>query len=90
MANLCKQFKDGNGLAKDFMLSLDPSRLEKGEEMPDVEPKQKEAGQPIVQVKKCPVCGARLTDGGFCPRCDDGAEDLDEKVEKHDKLNPKL
>ena len=40
--------------------------------------------------EKCPICGARLTDGGFCPRCDDGAEDLDENAEKHDKLNPKL
>ena len=88
LANLCKQFKDGNGLAKDFMLSLDPSRLEKGEEAPDAE--RREISQPIAQIKKCPICGARLTDGGFCPRCDDGAEDLDEKVEKHDKLNPKL
>lgn len=88
MANLCKQFKDGNGLAKDFMLSLDPSRLEKGEKAPDAE--RREISQPIGPIKKCPVCGARLTDGGFCPRCDDGAEDLDENVEKHDKLNPKL
>lgn len=88
LANLCKQFKDGNGLAKDFMLSLDPSRLEKGEEAPDVE--RREISQPIAQIKKCPICGARLTDGGFCPRCDDGAEDLDENAEKHDKLNQKL
>ena len=88
MANLCKQFKDGNGLAKDFMLSLDPSRLEKGEEAPDAE--RGEVSQPVKQIQKCPICGARLTDGGFCPRCDDGAEDLDENAEKHDKLNPKL
>lgn len=90
LANLCKQFKDSRRLAKDFMLSLDLSRLEKGEEVPDVESKQQVAGQPIVRIKKCPICGARLTDGGFCPRCDDGAEDLDENVEKHDRLNPKL
>ena len=88
LANLCKQFKDGNGLAKDFMLSLDPSRLEKGEEAPDAE--RREISQPTAQIKKCPICGARLTDGGFCPRCDDGADDLDENAEKHDKLNPKL
>ena len=90
MANLCKQFKDGNGLAKDFMLSLDPSRLKKGEEVPGIEPEPLEVSQQVRQIQKCPVCGARLTDGGFCPRCDDGAEDLDEKIEKHDKLNPKL
>lgn len=88
LANLCKQFKDGNGLARDFMLSLDPSRLEKGEEAPDAE--RREISQPVKQIQKCPICGARLTDGGFCPRCDDGAEDLDENAEKHDKLNPKL
>lgn len=26
----------------------------------------------------CDECGTRLTDGGFCPVCDDGAEDLNE------------
>lgn len=26
----------------------------------------------------CDECGLRLTDGGYCPSCDDGAEDLDE------------
>lgn len=25
---------------------------------------------------ECAECGAVLTDGGFCPRCDDGAEDF--------------
>lgn len=30
--------------------------------------------------QKCDKCGARLTDGGYCPQCDDGAEDLDEAL----------
>lgn len=77
LVNLCKQVKDSYKLTKDFNLSLDQSKLT-GYEL---------AAEPV---KKCPTCGARLTDGGFCPRCDDGAEDLDENVEKHDKLNPKL
>lgn len=39
----------------------------------------------------CDTCGTRLTDGGFCPKCDDGSEDyLEENIEKHDTLNPKL
>ena len=46
------------------------------------------------KIKHCPNCGERLTDGGYCPRCDDGYEDvyanddsLDESIEKHDMLN---
>jgi rubrerythrin len=30
----------------------------------------------------CEECGRRLTDGGYCPVCDDGAEDLDESKVK--------
>jgi hypothetical protein len=33
--------------------------------------------------QKCAKCGTRLTDGGYCPRCDDGAEDLDDSCETH-------
>lgn len=28
----------------------------------------------------CDECGCDLTDGGFCPKCDDGVEDLEESV----------
>ena len=28
----------------------------------------------------CEECGCTLTDGGFCPKCDDGVEDLEESV----------
>lgn len=28
----------------------------------------------------CNNCGSRLTDGGYCPICDDGAEDLEESI----------
>jgi flagellin-like hook-associated protein FlgL len=28
----------------------------------------------------CDECGCALTDGGFCPKCDDGVEDLEESV----------
>lgn len=28
----------------------------------------------------CDECGYRLTDGGYCPICDDGAEDLEESI----------
>lgn len=26
----------------------------------------------VVDVKYCPICGERLTDGGYCPVCDIG------------------
>ena len=28
----------------------------------------------------CPDCGTRLTDGGYCPKCYDGEEDMDEML----------
>lgn len=28
----------------------------------------------------CATCNTELTDGGFCPRCDDGVEDFDESL----------
>lgn len=28
----------------------------------------------------CDFCGTRLTDAGYCPKCDDGVEDLEEGV----------
>ena len=65
-------------------LTLDPKCLHKQEttimDLPD----------PKTAIKRCPNCGARLTDGGYCPICDDGTEDLDEDIEKHDTLNPLL
>ena len=37
------------------------------------------------EVLYCDECGTQLTDGGFCPVCDDGAEDLDEcKLQESD------
>ena len=30
------------------------------------------------EVNRCEKCGTPLTDGGFCPKCDDGVEDLEE------------
>lgn len=39
----------------------------------------------------CPNCGAVLNDAGECPVCDLGDETaLEEDIEKHDTLNPKL
>lgn len=32
----------------------------------------------VSRKQKCDKCGTRLTDGGYCPRCDDGAEDLND------------
>jgi hypothetical protein len=37
----------------------------------------------------CPDCNSTLTDGGYCPVCDDGAEDLSENW-ADDKLNDLL
>jgi hypothetical protein len=31
-----------------------------------------------VEKPACSYCGRRLTDGGYCPVCDDGAEDFDD------------
>lgn len=33
------------------------------------------------EISHCDSCGRRLTDGGFCPACDDGYEDLEELKE---------
>lgn len=37
-----------------------------------------EEPMPSRDIQYCDECGMQLTDGGFCPVCDDGAEDLDE------------
>lgn len=29
------------------------------------------------KILTCPNCGSRLSDGGYCPRCDDGFEEGD-------------
>lgn len=66
---------------KNYKLELDPECLK----LRDI-PTEEILPEPPV----CDKCGTRLTDGGFCPVCDDGASDLDENIEKHNELNPKL
>lgn len=46
----------------------------------------KEANEPdeefeTVEHPTCDNCGMRLNDGGTCPRCDDGEEDLNESID---------
>lgn len=36
--------------------------------------------KPEITHDKCAACGSTLTDGGFCPVCDDGAEDYEESL----------
>lgn len=36
--------------------------------------------KPVIKRATCDFCGATLTDGGFCPLCDDGVEDYEESL----------
>lgn len=84
LSNITYKAKKAFKLTPDMKLTLDPKCLHKQEtttlDLPD----------PKTTIKRCTKCGARLTDGGYCPQCDDGADDLDEDIEKHDTLNPLL
>lgn len=37
--------------------------------------------------KTCDNCGTRLNDGGTCPKCDDGEEDMDESLGKNSRAH---
>lgn len=38
----------------------------------------------------CPDCGTRLTDGGYCPKCDDGEEDMNEMLTEGNNVSSQL
>lgn len=61
----------------DVYFNIDLSQLK------DITPGGASGGYKASRNKNCDKCGARLTDGGYCPRCDDGAEDLNDAYETH-------
>lgn len=80
------QFKESGGWNKNTAFTLDINYLSKNESqiiLPD---------DYIPNItKRCEKCGTKLTDGGYCPVCDDGDEEaLNEDIEKHEELNPLL
>ena len=41
---------------------------------------------PDIEIPTCEYCGTRLTDGGYCPVCDHGEEDLMEMVKQLNEI----
>lgn len=86
--NFNSKAKKEYGFEQWAKLNIDPRYLtlsDEYEDEPDIDdPNFKPA-------PKCDKCGKELNDAGQCPVCDLGDESaLEEDIEKHDTLNPKL
>lgn len=87
---LTYQFKKQSGWVADTAFHLDPNYLMRdGSQV--ITPK-KEDPKVIAkprEIKYCDKCGTRLTDGGYCPVCDDGDEEaLHEDIKMLDITTP--
>ena len=71
LSNLKHQAKADFNMPDDFKIDLDPSLLVCHGSFSDAQ-----------SAKRCPDCGTLLSDGGYCPKCYDGEERLDEGVEQ--------
>lgn len=84
---LIYQFKKEDGWVVDTAFHLDPKYLTS--DNLDMKPQKVNSTKPQVAIKYCPNCGTRLTDGGYCPVCDDGDEEaLDEDIKMLDITTP--
>lgn len=76
---LIYQFKQEDGWVVDTAFHLDPKYLTS--DNLDMKTPKINSTKPQVELKYCPNCGTRLTDGGYCPVCDDGDEEaLEEDI----------
>lgn len=76
---LIYQFKQEDGWVVDTAFHLDPKYLTS--DNLDMKTPKVNSTKPQVEIKYCPNCGTRLTDGGYCPVCDDGDEEaLEEDI----------
>lgn len=84
---LIYQFKKEDGWVVDTAFHLDPKYLTS--DNLDMKPQKVNSTKPQVEIKYCPNCGTRLTDGGYCPVCDDGDEEaLEEDTKMLDITTP--
>ena len=76
---LIYQFKQEDGWVVDTAFHLDPKYLTS--DNLDMKTSKVTSTKPQVEIKYCPNCGTRLTDGGYCLVCDDGDEEaLEEDI----------
>lgn len=84
---LTYQFKQEDGWVVDTAFHLDPKYLTS--DNVTIETPKVTLNKPQVEIKYCPNCGTRLTDGGYCPVCDDGDEEaLEEDIKMLDITTP--
>lgn len=84
---LIYQFKQEDGWVVDTAFHLDPKYLTS--DNLDMKTPKVNSTKPQVEIKYCPNCGTRLTDGGYCPVCDDGDEEaLEEDIKMLDITTP--
>ena len=76
---LTYQFKQEDSWVVDTAFHLDPKYLTS--DNVTIKTQKINSTKPQVEIKYCPNCGTRLTDGGYCPVCDDGDEEaLEEDI----------